>query len=246
MTATDAHQAESGKEVPLQEPVEEPRPTSWMSLAALLLGVSSFLVGLGSCFLVLPLLAIFLGALALWQTHEVEPVPRGRPAAWTGLFLGLFVVSGTIAYETTIAAREEAQVDALFEQFLKYLRQGDLAKAHQLTQEPWLRVDTPKQAALQYTSNPALKQALENFEGEPVVSSLRSARELELIREMTFAEWVEGKRKFLNRHYTFRLVTPSGEEKEITLEVVFLRHIGSQGIGAWQIHKFYAPLDQLF
>ncbi len=246
MTATEASKTSSEPPLPVQEQTSQTRPISWTALLALLLGLSSPLVLLSACFLLFPLGAVLLGAVALWQTHEVEPVPLGRGAAWMGLFLGLFVASGAVAYQAAMTTLEETQVDVLFQQFLGYLRQGKLARAHQLTRNPLFRLESPDHIEPKYASDPELTRSLEELKKDLVVTFLVSARKIEVTEALTFVDLVQENRKLLRRQYTLRVVTEAGERKEVTLDVVFLRRADTRGVGAWWIQKFHIPVDQLF
>ncbi len=246
MTVSDLDKTDSAAtEIP-QESAETARPISWTALLALLAGLASPLVLWSSCFLLLPLAAVLLGAAALWQTYDVDPVPIGRRAAWVGMFLGLFVASSAVTYHAVRVTREEVQVDALLEQFLSYLSQGEAAKAFELTRSPLFRADSPRQVDARYRDNQAHRQSLKTFQSDMTVEFLLTARRMEILESLTFAQLEENDRVFLHRHYKLRILTQEGKEKVVDMKVVFARRADSRGVGAWWIHEFDIPPDQLF
>ncbi len=244
MSATETENVGLGQTEALAESQPSSRPISWMAILALLLGIASALVLVSSCFLWIPLAATLLGAAALWQTQDVEPVPIGRHAAWLGVFLGVFFAAGAITYQAVETARVESQADAVLQQFLKYLRSGQLAKAHQLTRDPLIRI-SPEKVAAEYSSDPSLAEALEAFKRNLVVSLLSSAREVEVLESLTWGRLVENNTEILSREYKLRVVDQEGKTKDVTLSVSFVRPVGSKGAGSWRIQTYQIPVEQL-
>ena len=245
MSATETENVGLGQSEALTESQPSSRPISWMAILALLLGIASALVLVSSCFLWIPLAATLLGAAALWQTQDVEPVPIGRRAAWLGVFLGVFFAAGATTYQAVETARVESQVDTVLQQFLKYLRSGQLAKAHQLTREPLLRI-APEKVATEYSTDPTLAQRLESFKQDLTISFLASAQEVKVLESLTWGRLVEQDRELLTREYKLRVVDEEGRTKEVTLSVTFVRRLGSKGAGSWRIRVYEIPPEQMF
>jgi len=103
-----------------------------MAIAALLLGLFSFLAMFQLLLLILPVLAVFAAIFALWQIARSEGALVGRPAALAGLALALLFASIAVstAISRNVTLRSEAR--AFGDAWLQLVRQGELQRAHQL------------------------------------------------------------------------------------------------------------------
>ena len=227
------------------ESVPQTRPISWMGISSLVLGLGSVSVLLSSCFVVVPVVAVLLGLAALWQSAAVEPRPRGRGAAWLGVFLGMAVASSVLAYQTTTSFVWESQVDRIFEHFVQLLQQGKYDLAYQITLSPELRSTSPEDVPRAPAGGSG--QEVLGFRDRFEIRFLAESKQVDILSALTETRLSNYQRQHVvARRYRLRVLRNDGTSKEVTAEVVFARNQQKRGLGDWHISSFTIPLQQLF
>ncbi len=230
---------------PVDEQLSLTRPISWMGIASLLLALGSVSVLLSSCFVVVPVIAVLLGLVALWQTYAVEPLPRGRGAAWLGVFLGMAVASSVLAYQTTTSFVWERQVDRIFEHFVQLLQQGKYDLAYQMTLTPELRSTSPDEVP--QAPGAGSGQNFLGFRDRFEIRFLAESKQVDILSALTEARLPNHQgQHVIARSYRLKVLRKNGTSKLVTAEVAFARDQKKSGLGDWRISSFSIPLQQLF
>jgi hypothetical protein len=106
------------------------------SLAALLLGIASWLVLWGSLLLlIIPIIGLICSIVAIKQVTDSNGTQTGRGLAVLGMLLSLGIgggFTGHIVLESIRNSKEEQQVTALLEEFGALIRDAKYAQAYDL------------------------------------------------------------------------------------------------------------------
>ena len=144
-----------------------------LAVAALLLGLASFLALSSLLLLVVPVAAAFAGLLALKRIDVSEGALIGRTAALIGvicaLLFGSIAVSSAVSRNRTLESRAEAFADA----WLQIVVDGQLQRAHQLHLPAAERQLPGTSLADYYAGNEDAQTKLDQFFSDPLARQIR-------------------------------------------------------------------------
>lgn len=115
-----------------EEPVEEPRAISGLSIVALILGLAASLALTATYMWLLPLAGVAVSIAALVSIARAPDGKIGKPAAIAGLLLSLLFGSWAISNHITRNQLLYRQAEVYGQRWLRTVLEGDLHAAHQL------------------------------------------------------------------------------------------------------------------
>lgn len=115
-----------------EEPIEEPRAISGLSIGALLLGLAAALALTAPYMWLLPIAGVAVSIAALLSIARDPQGKIGKPAAIAGLLLSLLFGSWAISNHVTRQRLLYRQAEVYGQRWLRTVLEGDLHAAHQL------------------------------------------------------------------------------------------------------------------
>lgn len=206
-----------------------------LAIAALLLGLASWLASTYLLLLIVPLLAVLVSAAALRRIARSEGALIGRPVALAGLALALLfaslAVGGTLSRQW-IAKR---QAEAFAQSWLDMVRDGQLQRAHQLHLAAERRQRSDVSLARHYAESTEAQGELDAFyETSPLKEIVAAPPEARFHRRATHMI-IDAKTLHFAIHYD---AENAGKLK--TFVLVPLREPSASG-GLWRMEDVAPP-----
>lgn len=145
---------------PDQAPLDQYRALSRAAVVALMLGLASALMLIHPLFVIVPLGAVFAAVVALRTIATLRGQLTGWGIATAGLCLAMLFTGWGLARHFSRQATIADQAIRLADGWLGLVRDGELARAHQLTLPPSKRLSSASAVADFYRTN---TQAAENM-----------------------------------------------------------------------------------
>lgn len=162
--------------------VDSYRAVSPWAVLTLLFGVASGLAFVHPLLALIPVLALFAGALALRQIRHYWPTYIGRWAALLGLWLAVLVLVAVPTRWFVWHVLVEAEATRFGDQFMQLLAAGKPIEAHQLSLPVNLRLPPDDSMLEIYRSDPARIEGVRSFVADRPMRALLALGERADIR----------------------------------------------------------------
>ncbi len=208
-----------------------------LAILALLLGIASVAALIGLGWLVVPLVAVIVAALALAKIAASEGALVGRAAAAVGLMLALLFAS--IAVTRTVARQSilTGHARQFADDWLEQVRSGQLESAHQLHLPPAERQAPGTALRDYYQRSTTARNEMDTFFSQPLLRTVIQAPPAANIKFNRVAAHFPGE-DFDRVDLLYELKLPDG--KTTPLVVIAERFKGDEG-GRWRIGAVSPP-----
>jgi len=217
------------------------------SVAAVGLGIISFLALFSPLLLLLPALGVFAARRAIQEIRESEHALIGRKAALTGLALSVMFFSAVPAQYAASRVILVRQADAFARQWFEMLRDRQPLKAHHLEIEPPVRLPASRFAQLpsHYRSKEGGRDEIKFFVAEPLVRALLELGPKAQVRFYSNEAFVqEGKRQRVTNVYA--VTYPADKQKKTFFVRLELERTGnSDSAENWRVASYRGGVHPL-
>ncbi len=155
-----------------EEPVEEPRAISGLSIVALVLGLAAALALTAPYLWLLPIAGVAVAIAALFSIARDPQGKIGKPAAIAGLLLSLLFGSWAISNHVTRERLLYRQAEEYGQRWLRTVLEGDLHAAHQLKMTQDERQAAGTDLAAYYRDHTEANRSFRDFARQSPVAEL--------------------------------------------------------------------------
>lgn len=222
-----------------EEPLASYRAISRAAIASLGLGFASVLTLVTPVLAIVPLAGISIAVLALRNIAQAGGQLTGRGLATVGLSLCTLFLGWGVARHTSrkIVAADHAQRQV--EQFLEFVREGNLQAAHQYLLAADERARTPEDVESFYKTNPnAVKDSNTFFGNAPIRDFIAQGKDVRYRLEALVSQQHSANVDRMVFRYSFDVPGQAPKQMWITI----WRSLNERNRGHWSIHSVEAEL----
>jgi len=154
------------------EEVTPYRGLSSLAVLGLLIGLAAPAAMFGSIFWLVPVAAVIISGLALRQIAAQAPNLVGRPAAMSGLFLGVVFLIAAPVDESVYRYYLRREARAFAATWIDAVQHREIYKAHHLTIDPKRRLSLDEPLVEFYAKSDSYRSLLRVFLNQPVMRTL--------------------------------------------------------------------------